>query len=85
MELHFKVSINITKVYFSSKWIEKRSFSIYIRSWTGLRGGNLIIRFFWLGIFFDVNPVAQKYYFLAKNVLDTIEELDKMILPIQGC
>lgn len=62
-------------IFLAQKWIEKRSFSIYIRSWTGLRG-ELDYTFFGLE-FFDVNPVAQKYYFLAKNVLDTIEELDK--------
>lgn len=62
-------------IFLAQKWLEKRSFTIYIRSWTGLRG-ELDYTFFGLD-FFDVNPVAQKYYFLAKNVLDTIEELDK--------
>ncbi|HBT51780.1 MAG TPA: alpha-mannosidase [Petrotoga sp.] len=59
----------------SPKVVQGNVLNVYLRSWTGLRG-ELNYTFSGLELY-KIEKYSQKYYFLAKNILDTIEQLSK--------
>ncbi|ABX31446.1 glycoside hydrolase family 38 [Petrotoga mobilis SJ95] len=59
----------------SPKIVQGNVLRIYLRSWTGLRG-ELNYTFSGLELY-KIEKYSQKYYFLAKNVLDTIDQLSQ--------
>jgi alpha-mannosidase len=59
----------------SSEIVEDGKLEIYLRSWTGLRGE---MDYTFSGLeFLTIDESSKKYYFLAKNILNTLEELDE--------
>ncbi|MDK2907476.1 MAG: alpha-mannosidase [Petrotoga sp.] len=59
----------------SPKIVQGNVLRIYLRSWTGLRG-ELNYTFSGLELY-KIEKYSQKYYFLAKNILDTIDQLNE--------
>ncbi len=57
------------------KLLKENKIDIYIRAWSGLRG-DLSYTFNGLELF-SLDKISQKYYFLAKNVLDVLNELEE--------
>ena len=58
-----------------SEILEDKKLELYLRTWTGLRGE---MNYTFSGLeFFTIDEYSQKYYFLAKNILNTLDQLDE--------